>query len=724
MFNKRLFGVFTILCSLTLISHADLSHAKPRSAGILKKEIKLDQLVLKAEQDFNKTIIAFRTSDNKKKTEEIRKKAAKISQRLKDLYQKRSDFIARLIKSATTKKLATFNEIVLTTFLYEFRTRRVGGYAERSWTRAEKRDLKRCPDIVSDGVLNQWALGLTEAKPGLYADSLARIVQGMECYSMAEALSFSRDLARAYQNTLQRFGHNKEFLSRAKSYLLYSTANLFIVVQDLTKVYGPTPLYELIRDNRRALGEVFMDRYSPVHIAGYWLYDMKLDRMIAVGPLCESLRYKKVDKTTGNCVSATATLDALIDPRRLGLASCLLTDMISPVFDVKLGYLCQRDVCSESGHHVPAVRQAIDNKKTAYGVSLDSLRESRDCPEGSKGGGSNAGIVGVLGDSQSYMECITETLLAEQKGQQACFVAVVNQGRSARFGFAPAPAENDNCSDPLVRGRRGDKKLTNKLKKAFNEALEEFTEEEIEILEEFLRNAQLTNDRNRCPKVCLEEEDDYYILVFNRRYLKETNNEDLKNDEELVLRQIIHEQPIEEPEPPVPDPPPGGDDDDDDDFFCWAWEDNCPPDASENEGGDEYCSPDVGDCNNCSALSGLQQATLDCFVTNDEAIPSRPGLPETIMPLPWDNPDAPAWAACLEQQEGPDDALACSNIECGEGIEPSLDENGECVCRVPAVPVGRDPEPIDCPQGTTPVIGPGGVPLCSGPVSDGHIPAN
>ena len=205
MFKKRLFGVFTLVCSLTLISLTEVTYAKPRTAGILKKEIKLDQLVLKAEQDYNKTIIAFRASDNKKKTEEIRQKAAKISQHLKDLYQKRVGFIARLNKSATTKKLATFNEIVLTTFLYEFRTRRVGGYAERSWTRADKRDLKRCPDIVSDGVLNQWALGLAEAKPSLYADSLARIVQGMECYSMAEALSFSRDLVMAYESTLRRF---------------------------------------------------------------------------------------------------------------------------------------------------------------------------------------------------------------------------------------------------------------------------------------------------------------------------------------------------------------------------------------------------------------------------------------------------------------------------------------------------------------------------------------
>ena len=220
MFNKRLCGVFTIVCSLTLLSLAGIAHAQPRRAGVLKKEIKLDQLVLKAEQDYNKTIIAFRTSDNKKKTEEIRKKAAKISLHLKGLYQKRSNFITRLNKSATPKKLATFNEIVLATFLYEFRIRRVGGYAERSWTRAEKRDPKRCPDIVSDGVLNQWALGLAEASPSLYASSLARIVQGMECYAMGEAVTFSSDLVRAYDGTLQRFGHNKEFLSRARSYLL------------------------------------------------------------------------------------------------------------------------------------------------------------------------------------------------------------------------------------------------------------------------------------------------------------------------------------------------------------------------------------------------------------------------------------------------------------------------------------------------------------------------
>ena len=522
------------------------------------------------------------------------------------------------------------------------------------------------------------------------------------------------------------FGHNKEFLSRARSYLLYSTANLFIIVQYITKAYGPTQMYEFIKAHRLALGDVFMDRNSPIRVAGYWLYDMKLDRMVAVGPLCESLRFNKVDKATGNCISATATLDALIDPRRLGLASCLLTDMISPVFDIKLGYVCQRDVCSENGKNIPVVQQTIDNKKTAYGVPLDSLRESRDCPEGSKGGSSNADIVGLLGDSQNYMECITETLLAEQKGQQACFVAVVNQGRTTRFGFAPAPAENDNCNDPLVRGRRGDKKLTNKLKKTFNDVLEEFTEEEIALLEEFLRNAQLTNDRNRCPKVCLEEEDDYYLLVFNRSYLKETNNEDLKSDTELVLKQIVHDETPSEQPPlePIPEPPSDEEDNDDDDFFCWAWEDNCPPDASGNEGGDEYCSPDVGDCNNCSALSGVQQAMLDCFTTNEEAIPSRPGLPETIMPLPWDNPDAPAWAACMEQQEGRNEALACPNTDCGEGIEPSIDENGECVCRAPAVPVGRDPEPIDCPQGAFPVVGPGGVPLCSGPGFDGYTPAN
>ena len=94
------------------------------------------------------------------------------------------------------------------------------------------------------------------------------------------------------------------------------------------------------------------------------------------------------------------------------------------------------------------------------------------------------------------------------------------------------------------------------------------------------------------------------------------------------------------------------------------------------------------------------------------------------MPLPWDNPDAPAWAACMEQQEGRNEALACSNTDCGEGIESSIGENGECVCRAPAVLVGRDPEPIDCPQGAFPVVGPGGVPLCSGPGFDGYTPAN
>ncbi len=711
-----------MFCSLILPSCTSSTDVKPRKADILNKTVKLDDVVLNAEQDYVRVEYDIRKTQQDATTDQYRKQAAKLRNRLQDLYDKRRAFIADLIKSANNSNLADFNEIVLAVFLYEFRTHRVAGYAERSWTRAEKRERKRCPDIVTDGVLNQWALGLAKARPALYADALARLVQGMECYSMAEALSFSRALVKAYRDTLQQFADNKKLLSQAKAYLLFATANLFIVVQDLTKAYGPTPMYQLLRNNRRALGDLFMDRYSPVQVAGYWLYDMRLDRMVAVGSLCESLRYKKIGKSD-NCVSATATLDALLDPMRLGLASCLLTDMISPVFDEKLGYLCQREVCSDADDNKPATRVALERKKTAYGVQLDDLRDARECPEGLQGSGANAGTVGLLGNAESFMQCITETLLAEQRGQQACFVAVSGQAGAAHYGFAPPPTDHENCSDPLMR--RGDKKLRDKIIEAFHKAFEQFTEDEkglLDLLLVAIGDDELTDDANECPKICMRsDENGTYTFTYNRNYVRDASKDDLKESTQGLLQQIINNETPDVPEPPSPTTADAEDNEEDDDFFCWAWEDNCPPDADGNDGGDEYCSPEIADCNNCSALSGLQQASLDCFITNEEAIPRRPGLPEQIMPLPWNNPDSPAWTACLEQQQGPDETLICGKSDCAEGEEPGLDANGQCICRAPAVPVADEPEPIDCPPGSFPVVGAGGVLLCGSPGSVGYV---
>ena len=400
--------------------------------------------------------------------------------------------------------------------------------------------------------------------------------------------------------------------------------------------------------------------------------------------------------------------------------------MITPNFDPNVGYICQRDVCAAGSDNTPLAQHAIDTQRTAYQVPIKELQEQRDCTDDTLALGESGGILGLLGDSSDYMQCVTDTLLADSnRGQNACFVSAVRQDASMRLGFSPPPSDDENCSDPLIRGRK--KNIDTKLFNMIEAAIESRDPSEQSIIKENLDTTFEIQFPSQCEDVCLFSENGRSYFVFNSRYLKRASDSEIEEEIDLRLVGIIslaeeqedQRQLVDAASRAVADATDAAEDDADESWFCWAWEDNCPPDTRENDSGNEYCHPDVGDCNSCSALSGMQQAALDCFATNESAIPRGPSLPELIEPVPWDDPNNAAWAACLEKSDGPDASLICGDMECEEGKVPGLDENGICKCQTPLVPITTSSDDhIDCPQGTFPVVGAGGILLCSSIGSD------
>ena len=707
------------------------AQTKLKQSQSLSQYFSFDKFVSSIEKKQADALLELRRSSGKERIEGLVEKSKKLSDLLSGLYKKRLVLVEDMAKKTTADDLATLNEVTLTLFYHEVRKRRPFGYPEQLWTKAIHRSDKRCPDILTDKVLADLVEGLVTTNSAQYAQSLSRVVQGLECYSMAESLSFARDLVRAYHSAVNYFSDNKELVAKSRSYLNYSLANLFIVVHDLTKSYGPTELYQFLRDHRNDLAEVFRNQNSPIHIAGYWIYDLRLDRMVSIGPLCESMSSNR-PLNHKDCISATATLDALTDPARLAMGSCLLVDMLSASFDIETGYLCQRDVCSDNTVESQLLGNIIEDGETPFGHPISDLRKQNNCDNGQGGvAGGSGGLLGLLGDSRDYMRCVTETLLAERKGDRACFVSVAQQNRASRFGFSPPQNDHDNCSDPLTDGRKNRqlKKIRDKIGTILDEVFEENSNlEDVSLL---IRDATIITDVDEvCSDICQLTQDggDHYDLIWNSRFVKSSNREMLKEKlseevdeiagelEERHQGDIVHALAVAGEA--IQNATNEGEDAavEEDNFFCWAWEDNCPPSTPENDGGEEYCHPDAGDCNHCSALSSAQNAMLDCFSTNDSAVPTRPGIPEQIEPLPWDDPDAPAWAECLQEDDSNNEALACGNLECNDNELPGLNESGQCVCKMQATLIGNaQPEPIDCPQGTNPVVGPGGVPLCSAP---------
>ncbi|MEM8932076.1 MAG: hypothetical protein AAGE94_12930, partial [Acidobacteriota bacterium] len=149
-----------------------------------------------------------------------------------------------------------------------------------------------------------------------------------------------------------------------------------------------------------------------------------------------------------------------------------------------------------------------------------------------------------------------------------------------------------------------------------------------------------------------------------------------------------------------------------------------PPESPADEDDDtKYCLPDLGDCGDCSPGEAMRRALLACSF---DATPSpERGLvdPRVVEPVPWDDPNAAAWVACLEaasQREAEEAraSMACAHLQCRDG-EPRVVE-GRCVCDGEATNrLPRDDCAFTrCPEDNHPVATPAGC-RCQGPLTDG-----
>jgi len=668
----------------------------------------------------------------------------------------RRDLVAKAIQAAGTERSAAFTEASLAQYLLSLRQAWRGRYPLRP-TRVADVGKEECPDPIGDQLLFDLAQAVVQSRPQDYVAALARMQQALNCFTVEDARRLADALVYPFYETSPDVDTGIEVVSDAKPAsksagssenipqfpaelahqaryaALTAFTNLYVLIQDAGKTFGPTELHRFMVTNRRSMGQVFFNPASPVRSAGYWLYSPTLDRLVRVKYLCEGEtkadleRKQKEGRDADECVSGTASLDALLDGNRLGTLSCTLTEMLTPRLDLTRGYECNRNVCSEAVLDMPGIELMRQNGQTPYNTPLAQLEKDR-C--GGNGGG--GGSAGVLDAALDLMGCVTERLSSVgSRGQTQCVADVARPGWFPDLSYAPEthPTCGDLLAEPrvapngAVSGKdtlapwcKNNPKSANcrVMDVGYVEQLAKFgvgdpTELPEEFVEEFYDGFAgwagfvEGDDSGECKTVCF----DTNKVVINPDWaekLTPDEKEELDRYVQTVADFLREKQEYCENE--------GSSDPD-----CASFNQAVEDDMGEQDP-DSYCAPDVGDCGSCNPDQARVDALMDCINLDDPQINEDPGF---IDPLPWEGTYVQSqglaiWEACMAQTQETENSMACATYKCPQEQQPEADGNGGCRCTSPSNggPIRQACGALDCLQGSSPVMGPAGC-MCNTP---------
>lgn len=345
-------------------------------------------------------------------TDELQQTQRAISENVAESESIISHMIDDVDRPEATQRAALY------AFAYEMRRALGPTYFESGrWTEFDPdvvHSEPTCPDIVTRETLFSMTEGALRNELPVYVQGLSEVALSIACGSTIDARAISAAANLAYRESIVRFP--KAVRQAARRALLSSHANLLLVIADATKFTGDSTLLNLIREERAALREVFAEPASPLRRTGLWLHDRSVNRLVQMRNLCE-------EGASSPCVSGAAIVDALVDPLRLGFGNCGATEMITPHLDPALGYVCQKNVCNDSGEFAPVGIQRLSARRTTqFGLDVRALRDARGCDSASPGssgsgtswegeGGGMGGVGGAL--PSSSVDCMTSELLAD-----------------------------------------------------------------------------------------------------------------------------------------------------------------------------------------------------------------------------------------------------------------------------------------------------------------------
>ena len=281
--------------------------------------------------------------------------------------------VKEFVKVSPTTSSA-FNQAVLNVWGWELAklmepVHRKGSYDEND-VLLSKTD---CVDIAADGLIFKFIKTTIDKKPADIVNLLAQITEAQGCGAITDSAKFDLLLAESLDRTIARFP--PEASQPVARVLARSLINLLLVVFDDTKLIGDAPVYQWLKRHKSDALDAF-DADAPLHLTGLWLRIIGADGLIRLR-LCKAGELE-------SCVDGRNLVEAALDPNRLGLGICLLSEMVT-VNPGPEGYACKRELCnpilstrpnlqvypnaipSKSPYHIPTI--ALQQMSCAGGVN-------------------------------------------------------------------------------------------------------------------------------------------------------------------------------------------------------------------------------------------------------------------------------------------------------------------------------------------------------------------
>lgn len=348
-----------------------------------------------------------------------------LEKQLKSLKLSQENLLDTIQKEVASLRSEKQTELILLTYAVELRnligpsSQQWRAFALNEWAYLKSKDDDCTSDVLKDQLLFKLSQAMLSDNPSELAALMGQTVRAVDCGTYIDALALNEALVRAYDTTLRKFPADQ--VENVQRVLIGSLFNLFFLVLDETKAIGKTAIFNWIQENKQALKEIIAEPVSPIGITGLWLRNPANNRLVKIRELCEHSA-----SPSSTCISGTHLLEASVDPMRLGTGVCAFLEMLSPKFDLNVGYMCQRDVCNDN-------HPALKGDMTPYGVKVDELQSGR-CPGGLNGdgsgwGGNGGGLVGLGGGVPgSVFSCVTEMLEANRnETPMECMAGVLNE---------------------------------------------------------------------------------------------------------------------------------------------------------------------------------------------------------------------------------------------------------------------------------------------------------